>query len=30
MTDEQLIEELRGATRGLTFMSESDYPFGVF
>ena len=30
MTDEQLTEELREATRGLTFMSESDYPFEVF
>ena len=30
MTDEQLIEELRKATRGLLFMSESDYPFEVF
>ena len=30
MTDEQLMEELREATRGLTFMSESDYPFEVF
>jgi nuclease A inhibitor-like protein len=30
MTDEQLIEELREATRDLTFMSESDYPFEVF
>lgn len=30
MTDEQLLEELREATRGLTFMSESDYPFEVF
>ncbi|HEX8337750.1 MAG TPA: nuclease A inhibitor family protein [Pyrinomonadaceae bacterium] len=30
MTDEQLIEGLREATRGLTFMSESDYPFEVF
>lgn len=30
MTDEQLIEELRGATRGLMMMSESDYPFEVF
>ncbi|HEX8150745.1 MAG TPA: nuclease A inhibitor family protein [Pyrinomonadaceae bacterium] len=30
MTDEQLIEELRAATRGLTYMSESDYPFEVF
>ena len=29
-TDEQLIEELREATRGLTIMSESDYPFEVF
>lgn len=30
MTDEQLIEALREATEGLTFMSESDYPFEVF
>lgn len=30
MTDEQLLEELRQATRGLTYMSESDYPFEVF
>ena len=30
MTDEKLLEELREATRGLTFMSESDYPFEVF
>ena len=30
MTDEQLLNELREATRGLTFMSESDYPFEVF
>jgi len=30
MTDEQLTKELREATRGLTFMSESDYPFEVF
>jgi hypothetical protein len=30
MTDEQLIEALREATRGLTLMSESDYPFEVF
>ena len=30
MTDEQIIEELHQATRGLTFMSESDYPFEVF
>jgi hypothetical protein len=27
--DEQLIEELRAATAGLTFMSESDYPLEV-
>ena len=30
MTDEQLTEALRKATRGLTYMSESDYPFEVF
>ena len=30
MTDEKLLEELREATRGLTYMSESDYPFEVF
>ena len=30
MTDEQLIEALREATRGLTMMSESDYPLEVF
>lgn len=30
MTDEQLLEELREATRGLTYMSEADYPFEVF
>lgn len=30
MTDEQLIEELRATTSGLTFMSESDYPLEVF
>ena len=30
MTDEKLMEELREATRGLTHMSESDYPFEVF
>ena len=30
MTDEGLLEELREATRGLTYMSESDYPFEVF
>jgi hypothetical protein len=29
-TDDKLIEELKAATRGLTFMSESDYPFEVF
>lgn len=29
-TDAQLVEELREATRGLLFMSESDYPFEVF
>lgn len=28
--DGQLIEELKAATRGLVFMSESDYPFDVF
>ena len=28
-SDEQLCEELREATRGLLFMSESDYPFEV-
>lgn len=28
--DGQLIEELRESTRGLLFMSESDYPFEVF
>jgi hypothetical protein len=30
MTDAQLLDELREATRGLTYMSESDYPFEVF
>ena len=30
MTDEKLLEKMREATRGLTFMSESDYPFEVF
>ena len=30
MTDEQLIEELKEATSGLTYMSEADYPFEVF
>src|ERR1044072_19642 len=29
-TDEQFLDELREATRELTFMSESDYPFEVF
>jgi hypothetical protein len=29
-TDKQLIEELKAATSGLMFMSESDYPFEVF
>lgn len=29
MSDEQLIEQLREATAGLTFMSESDYPVEV-
>ena len=28
-SDEQLIEELREATRGLLLMSESDYPLEV-
>ncbi|HKG13467.1 MAG TPA: nuclease A inhibitor family protein [Pyrinomonadaceae bacterium] len=28
--DEKLLEELSEATRGLLFMSESDYPFEVF
>ena len=30
MNDARLLDELREATRGLTFMSESDYPFEVF
>jgi hypothetical protein len=30
MTDEQILDALREATRGLTFMSESDYPLEVF
>lgn len=30
MTDAQILEALKEATRGLTFMSESDYPFEVF
>lgn len=29
-SDEQLIGGLKAATRGLLFMSESDYPFEVF
>jgi hypothetical protein len=29
-SDEQLVEELKETTRGLTFMSESDYPLEVF
>ena len=29
-SDEQLLEELKEATRGLLFMSESDYPLEVF
>lgn len=29
-SDEELLEELKGATRGLLFMSESDYPLEVF
>jgi len=29
-SDEQLVEELKAATRGLVFMSESDYPLEVF
>ncbi len=28
-SDEQLCEELKEATRGLLFMSESEYPFEV-
>jgi hypothetical protein len=28
-SDEQLCKELEEATRGLLFMSESDYPFAV-
>ena len=28
-SDDQLIDELREATRGLLFMSESDYPLEV-
>lgn len=30
MTDAQILEELKRATSGLTFMSESDYPLEVF
>ena len=30
MNDAQLTEALKEATRGLTFMSESDYPVEVF
>ena len=30
MTDAQLVEKLGQAARGLTYMSESDYPFEVF
>jgi hypothetical protein len=30
MNDTQLLEELKEAARGLTFMSESDYPLEVF
>ena len=30
MTDEELIEALREASRGLLVMSESDYPLAVF
>jgi hypothetical protein len=30
MTDSQILEALKEATHGLTFMSESDYPFEVF
>ena len=30
MTDAELLDALREATRGLTFMSESDYPLEVF
>jgi hypothetical protein len=30
MNDAQLIEAMKEATRGLTFMSESDYPLEVF
>ena len=30
MNDAQLLEKLREATRGLTYMSESDYPLEVF
>jgi hypothetical protein len=30
MNDAQLLEKLREATRGLTYMSEADYPLEVF
>ncbi|HEX6185961.1 MAG TPA: nuclease A inhibitor family protein [Pyrinomonadaceae bacterium] len=30
MNDAQILEALKEATRGLTFMSESDYPVEVF
>jgi hypothetical protein len=30
MTDAQLLEALREATRGLSHLSESDYPYEVF
>lgn len=29
MTDDELIEELRGATSGVLMMSEADHPFEV-
>ena len=29
-SDEQILSELAGAAEGLTYMSESDYPFEVF
>jgi hypothetical protein len=30
VTDAEIVERLGEATRGLTYMSESDYPFEVF
>ncbi len=30
MTEQELLDRLSEATEGLTFMSESDYPFEVF